>query len=608
MSLQSIVHSRHPQVIFNGAAVVLSVVSLSSTPSFWPLVLTLATSHVYLTMIHKRQHFLSRLFVFWLSLSIGASFSNVATAFDALSTPALSLIVLLGMAALQSAIALLVVFIDIRSSSLTKDPWAQLLLFPALWTSVWAAVASISPLGRLLMWSPATGLPAYAWLAPIAGPLATDWTTAASAVVLSRLAGSWLMGPAPDAEDEPGPLIVDLDELSSESQHASPPPKSQPKHLLSLTTLLLLLTAPSFFPTPELPISSLDTTPVNVACVLPSSIYDKPHPNDTPLSLYITASKQLANRAHVLVWPESAVTFNTHKEKEQAFAEVQNKIGEQYGATVGIGFEEYVPAEDGGRAGMRRNGFALVDRDGVKLTYYKQHLVPIAESFAMAPAQSPASLTTVALSPPAGVAPTTWNPVKNPTKPYHTRPLVLSALICLDAAHPSSLLSLPGAERPSLVLVPAKTWEDGVGAAMWAQARARAAEVGAGVVWCDGGAGGFAGVSAPPSAPSWNGAARPYEYEQRGAGSFVVSVPVSWPFNGARTVYASIGAWGLFVPWALLGVGWAGDAARVWGAAGGGQRIRGNVVGAVGSALGVVTAWRKRRAERIQGEEAPLLQ
>ncbi|KZP31127.1 hypothetical protein FIBSPDRAFT_1037602 [Athelia psychrophila] len=595
MSLQSIVHSTHPQAIFNGAAVVLSLAALTSTPSFWPLVLTLSTAHVYLTIIHKRTHFVSRLLVFWLSLSFGASFSNASTALDALSTPALSLIVLLGMAALQSAIALLVVFVGVRASGMTKDPWAQLLLFPALWTSVWAAVAHLSPLGRLIMWSPATGLPAYAWLTPIAGPLATDWTVAAAAAVLSRIAGSWLMGPAPDDDDEPGPLIVEFDQ----SQPAQPPLKSQPKHLLTLTTLLLLLTAPSFFPSPALPISSLSTTRVNVGCVLPSPIYDKPKHGspDTALEHYIAASEKLRNSAHLLVWPESAVTFNTVKEREEAFAAVIKRV---HGPAVGVSFEEYLPAEDGGRAGMRRNGFALINGDSVAFTYFKQHLVPIAESFAVTPSLTPPPLTYIAIPPPKGVTPTDWSPIRDHNG-VHSRPLPLSALICLDSAHPSSLLASPSlSERPALVLVPAKTWESGVGEAMWAQARARAAEVGAGAVWCDGGAGGIAGVSSPSSP---NG----YEYEQRGAGSFVVSVPVAWPFDAGRTVYARAGAWMLFVPWGLLGVGWATDAFK---ARGGLQGVKGGVQGAVGGVVGgvarVVQAWRRGRAAR--GEDAPLLQ
>ncbi|KAF7965525.1 hypothetical protein HWV62_43072 [Athelia sp. TMB] len=589
MSLQAVVHSAHPHAIFNGAAVVLSLAALTSTPAFWPLVLTITTAHVYLTIIHRRTQLAYRLFLFWLSISIGASCSNFSSAIDALSTAGMSLIVLFGLAALQSAIALLAILIDVRVSSHIAHPWAQLLFFPALWSTAWAAVAHLSPLGRILMWSPATGAPAYAWLAPLAGPLATDWTAAAAAAVLSRLAGAWLMGPAQDADDDaqPGPLIAELDIASPPAANAKP---ARPRHVLTLTGVLLALAAPSFFAAPPLPVSSAVTTRVQVGCVLPS-VYDKHKPDDAPLERYIAASAALANRADVLVWPESAVTFHSATERDAAFAAVRARVP---GPAVGVSFEEPVPAAEGGRAGMRRNGFALVDHAGVALTYYKQHLVPVAESFALAPGSTPPALHALPLAHPKAIPPTEWSPL-----PDHTRPVPVTALICLDAAHPSALLSLDS--RPALLLAPARTWAGGVGGAMWAQARARAAEVGAGVVWCDGGAGGLAGV-APPAEGVRGEAEAGFEYVQRGAGSFVVSVPVAWPFHDARTLYARAGAWLLVVPWAVLGAGWATDAVR---AQRGARGVLAGLQRGIGGAGALVVAWRKRRGA---GEEQPLLQ
>lgn len=80
----------------------------------------------------------------------------------------------------------------------------------------------------------------------------------------------------------------------------------------------------------------------------------------------------------------------------------------------------------------------------------------------------PPPLASLALLPPKGVAPTEWSPIRDHNK-KHTPPLPLTALICLDAAHASSLpASPPLSEQPVLVRVPAKTCESGVGAAMQA--------------------------------------------------------------------------------------------------------------------------------------------
>ena len=104
----------------------------------------------------------------------------------------------------------------------------------------------------------------------------------------------------------------------------------------------------------------------------------------------------------------------------------------------------------------------------------------------MTPADEKPSIFTMELGHPRDYTAPAWAP-----GPNHTRPLALTASICLDFTFASALAPvLPS--RPALVLAPARTWHAAVGRAMWAVAAARAAEAGALVLWCDGGARGGA--------------------------------------------------------------------------------------------------------------------
>lgn len=602
-NLQAIIFSKHPDVIFNAGVAALSLTSLTSVPSFIPLVLTLTTIHLYIRIIHRRENFLSRLFVFWGAISLGGSFANVSSAIDALSTPAMSLAVLATMTLFQTAFALFITLIDVRSSGRFKTPWAQMLLFPALWATSWKLAASISPLGRLLMWSPVQGFEAYQWIMPIAGPAGIDWTVAACAVVLSQVAGAWLMGPGQDT-DEGNLTINEFDDIIRR-----PPPPSQPLHVLTLTSLLVALTVPSFvISATPLPISSTASTPLKVGCVLPSSIYDKSE--GSALERFIKASAKL-NSANILIWPESAVTFASPAERDAAFVEVRKRV---VGPSVGVSFEEYVPAEESGRVGMRRNGFALLAPSGstdpgpaVDLQYFKRNLVPsefhqshpehhqsnavqVAESFALTPGHEPATIFEKHLGPPAIISKTKWSP-----SPDHTRPIPVTASICLDLSSTAAFSELPS--RPALILAPGKTWHPGVGLAMWEQAKSRAWETGSMVLWCDGGEGGVSGVAGGGMT----------DYVQVGEGSWMRTIGVQWPFDERRTIYASKGDWWtMAVLWVLLGGGWVAELAvsksyGVHSIAEAGNRF-----------IYMIGAWRKRRLEacqqaRVGGEQQSLL-
>ena len=106
---------------------------------------------------------------------------------------------------------------------------------------------------------------------------------------------------------------------------------------------------------------------------------------------------------------------------------------------------------------------------------------------------------------------------------------MLTAAICLDFAHSSTLAQLAG--RADLILAPGKTWDVRVGEVMHQQAALRADEVGSLALWCD--AGGLSGV-----------VGRGESGVQNGRGSFVrvVGIPfVDGDEPRTKTFYARTG-------------------------------------------------------------------
>lgn len=148
---------------------------------------------------------------------------------------------------------------------------------------------------------------------------------------------------------------------------------------------------------------------------------------------------------------------------------------------------------------------------------------------------------TVQLSAPRNYNKSDWAPAPN-----HTRPITVTASICLDLAVPESFSHLES--KPSLILAPAKTWHIGIGLAMWEQAKVRAHETGSPVFWCDGGDGGVSGV-----------AGGGYEqFTQVGQGSFYKTIGIPHPFDEKRTFYARGGQSAAFwIIWAVVGLGYA---------------------------------------------------
>lgn len=183
----------------------------------------------------------------------------------------------------------------------------------------------------------------------------------------------------------------------------------------------------------------------------------------------------------------------------------------------------------------------------------------VAESSTLTPGTEPPSIWTFDMPAPRGTRKPDWAP----SYPF-TRPIPLTASICLDFAHTSSFTPLES--RPALILAPARTWHPSVGQAMWEQAKARAAETGATILWCDGGKGGLSGIAD----------GRYSEVVQVGPGSWAKPIAVQYPFDERRTVYLWGGQYeGFAAVWAVVAVGGVVEVTLVRGAAAFGGMLAG---------------------------------
>ncbi|TFK77292.1 hypothetical protein BDN72DRAFT_753826 [Pluteus cervinus] len=396
----------------------------------------------------------------------------------------------------------------------TSSLWSQTLVFPTIWSTIAFIVSFISPAGRLLTWSPVQGLGAYQWMLPTVGTIGIDWVMAAWALVCSQVAEAWLMG---DESIEDDGLLLAPD--APARLRVKPHPTRQASIILS--AILVTLALPSLLLN-ELPLPTPypTSTPLSVGCVIPSFERYKHHV--PTLDDYISESQRLTNSARVLLWPESAVQFSSEEERDQAFAKVRTEVTGSY---VGVSFEEAytLPGE---KRSSKRTGVALISKASPEphMMYYKRHLVPIAESFSLTHSTVPPSIYTIDLTHPKEVNKTDWAPAPN-----YTRPIPVTASICLDFAAPLPFSDLNS--RPALILAPARTWHLSIGFAMWQQAKRRAEELGSTLLWCDGGAGGVSGI-----------AGQGYDQViQVGPGSWIQNIEIQYPFDDRRTTFAYLG-------------------------------------------------------------------
>ncbi|KDQ63351.1 hypothetical protein JAAARDRAFT_53575 [Jaapia argillacea MUCL 33604] len=607
MGIAEVVFIKHPTPLFVTLSSGLALAALSPRPAFTPLILLLAALQLYAQIIIKREHAQAKLALLWVSLTAAIAFSHIGPSMSALPNSAMSVIFLSLISSITSFLGLSAILAQVH---LTR-PTSHILLFPALWATLWGTISHVSPVGRLATWSPVVGLGPYDWTRQVFGPWGIDWIVAAWSVVLAHLVGSWFVGsPAMlglegengkvgdehrDNGDQDGRIVpVDLPEDASivlDAPRPSPAAVGRPGRsgrVMFVGLGLLALMIPSYInPDVPLPRFSPDTTPLSVACVLPQSRHLKTGP--ALLKDYITESQKL-NAAKILLWPEGAVRFDDFTARDAAVKEIQNKVAIPYNVFVGMTFEEVVPSSGSGRSYMRRNAMVLVGRDGPIFEYEKRNLVPIAESFSQIAGKEPPTVHTLLLTPPKGTTVPEWG--------NRTRPLPVTSSICLDFSTPSSFSALES--KPALILAPARTWHPTVGLAMWEQAKARASETGTYVLWCDGGEGGVSGIAG-------NGY---HEVMQVGDGSWVRGLGVGYPFNDKRTMFTSGGEWfAMFVAWGILGLGWVAD---IGYKNGGGNRQLAWIRGPALVAGNWVQGFRERRriargADTEAGEEQDLL-
>lgn len=574
MALQWLI-TAHPYLSYNALTLPLAYVALSSTPSVASVSLLLGVLILQTTAILNRDP--RQIILLISNLALGSTLANLSASSTALSSPASSLLISLVRGAIFSAIACIPLaarWSITRQASPQLSPWLKTAAFPALWAITWMFITSSSPVGRIGSWTPLTGDEGYRWLREYTGFAGIDFVVAGWAEVIAGLAGLWIQGSADeDAEglhdNGHGPTeeqgLIDHSrngreeygaiQPNTQRQRAARKPRSN--SILIFAAILFLLSVPSYHISPlPLPVYSESTTPVSVGCVLPP--HRSPDSPKTPLDLFIAETRAVAPRAKIVLWPESAVSFRTSTERKHAIELVRNTTRGNK-VWIGMSFEE--PAnnglegddkEGGGhRAKLLRNGMALISpdpKDPVVFEYFKRNLVPIAESYSHTASSNNPPLSTIQIPAPPGLP--------KPEKRSFPRPLSVTTSICLDFTQP--IPSLP--HHPDLILAPARTWHPAIGLAMASLASARGDELGASVVWCDGGSGAVNGV---------------YGYGRGNKGLLVEEVGNggrSWvatfgvPYNGgkdeerAKTVYASAGGFApLLFLLGILGVGWGAE-------------------------------------------------
>src|ERR1700683_3668190 len=144
-TLQKIILNDHPIGIITAVTFLLALISLNGTPSFSPLVFLLTTIHLYIHIICKQDAFVWRLLTIWFIIALAGTLANLSTAMHALSTLLISFVMLACMSLVESAFPLIVIIVDATLRGRMQTPWAQIVLFPVLWATVWTGIAHINP-------------------------------------------------------------------------------------------------------------------------------------------------------------------------------------------------------------------------------------------------------------------------------------------------------------------------------------------------------------------------------------------------------------------------------------------------------------------------------
>ncbi|KZT41382.1 hypothetical protein SISSUDRAFT_1042965 [Sistotremastrum suecicum HHB10207 ss-3] len=350
----------------------LSMLAVSTTPSCEFLIILLAFLKFQVAQSIAKKEILSVGYIF-VGLSSGMTVAHFAPSLDALSSSSLGVFISGICLSITAAISIGLIYVSERNR--TAFPGAAFALFPGIWTLAWMTVTQISPIGRLMTWSPFVGsvLDSYRWIRPFVGQPGLDFLVASWATLFSEIAGSYsgILGYRYTND-----ALIDLEDDDSHNSEGVIKTNHRMIPLLSFTSILLGLALPSFMVSsmPQPPFSPA-TVPLNVACILPAFQKAEEH----SLGVYINETMQFTSRAKILLWPEGAVNFETPKDKMEGLARVQDALySHSQNTWVGVSFQE--PVSDGLQSGtrgrLRRTGLALVGSGGIEFEYYKRKLVP----------------------------------------------------------------------------------------------------------------------------------------------------------------------------------------------------------------------------------------
>lgn len=364
-----------PTIVAFLATATLAAVGLSPSPNFAGLVGLLVALQLHPKLFSRRIHVFA---LAWAASTIGTFISLANPASKALQSSSVATVASAGFSALASLVSTSAIYID--SYCIGKNhrfSWFRLAAFPASWASLWGVLSLLSPVGRLLMWSPVNGLGPYTWVSSYLGPWGIDFIVAAWSVVLTEVIADPLSQNMLSTEDPNGTGNAERFPPYTDAPDGTPLQDPSTRHNKSaLVAVLLVLALPSLS-TDTIPNPTYTTsiTPFTLGCALPHAHVPHGTPHLPTVDDYITETKKMTS-AKLVLWPESALTFDSEKKRNETFERIAREILNPHkGLHVGLGFEENIFDARNNRE-SKRNGFALLVENNTVLQYYKRHLVP----------------------------------------------------------------------------------------------------------------------------------------------------------------------------------------------------------------------------------------
>lgn len=349
------------------ALFLFSLLSGTSSPNAIPLVLLLATLQLYIP--RDVQNYKSIGLEAGALCTSGVTLGHALPSLHALSSPIMSILVLIALSGLASFISITAVYFGVKISK-TRTSWARVTAFPALWATTWGVLSLVSPVGRLVTWSPVISISPYNWTSQLVGPWGIDFIVAAWSVVIAETVRN-----AFDIDRHP------VEEPYRDEPLELPPhdliePSTGSHHTLALAGFLIALVIPSIIiPSSLLPTFTADTTPFTVGCALPRTRLPTGEISPVAIDEYIAESRTMT-RANIIIWPEGAVKWETPAARVDGLVKLQQFLKTSQELYVGVSFEDFDLNNSSSRA-LKRNGFLLLNyKKGIVIEYYKRNLVP----------------------------------------------------------------------------------------------------------------------------------------------------------------------------------------------------------------------------------------